>query len=100
MVGLTKSMADEFGADNIRVNVVCPGNIWTDISQEESKVWGRRLDTTPEGAVKWMSEMTPFNRYGKPEEIAEAIVFLASPAASFIQGVSLRVDGGVKGMLF
>ena len=47
MVGLTKSMADEYGPDNIRVNVVCPGNIWTDVSVPESEVLGKYLDMTP-----------------------------------------------------
>ena len=100
-IGLTKCMADEYGQYNILVNTVCPGNTWTDISQGEIEYQANTLGIveTPEDAKKWQEESSPLGRYGTAKELAEAMVFLASPAASFITGATLRVDGGVKGLL-
>ena len=67
--------------------------------QPMTKALVERYDLTPEEAVKWMEDMVPMGRYGRPEEIGEALVFLVTPAASFIQGATLRVDGGAKGVL-
>lgn len=104
MVGLTKSMADEYGPDNIRVNCVCPGNIWTDVSQPEAEILAGRDGFggggSPEDVIQAMKDMSPLGRYATPDEIGEALVFLATPSASFIHGATLRVDGGVKGALF
>jgi 3-oxoacyl-[acyl-carrier protein] reductase len=98
-VGLTKALADEFGPDNIRVNAVCPGNVWTDISQAEAEDLARRDGSSAAAKIKWMEEMSPFGRYGTAREIAEVMVFLCSPAASFMHGAIVRVDGGMKGLL-
>lgn len=104
MVGLTKSMADEYGPRNIRVNAVCPGNIWTDVSQAEAEILAGREGFggggSPDDVIQAMKDMSPLGRYATPDEIGEALVFLATPSASFIHGATLRVDGGVKGALF
>lgn len=100
-VGITKVMADEFGRYNIRVNAICPGNVWTDISQREAELlaeWG--TVEKPEDAVQMMKDMAVLgDRYVTPEDIGEAAAFLACPSSSFITGITLRVDGGLKGML-
>jgi Enoyl-(Acyl carrier protein) reductase len=79
-------LATEFGRDGIRVNAVAPGLIWSPGTDEriKSNAWWHRM----------MIEGCPLGRVGQPEEIGEACAFLASDAASFINGVVLPVDGG------
>ncbi|HEX7922465.1 MAG TPA: SDR family oxidoreductase [Bradyrhizobium sp.] len=86
VVGITRMLATEFGRDGIRVNAVAPGLIWSPGTDERirSNAWWHRM----------MIESCPLGRVGQPEEIGEACAFLASPAASFINGVVLPVDGG------
>jgi len=81
---LTKSMANELGAHEIRVNAVSPGLIWREGLDED---W-------PDGVSRYQ-KASPLNRLGQPEDIADACLFLASPAARWITGANLVVDGGV-----
>ena len=86
VIGLTKSAALEYAKEGIRVNAVCPGWISTPITD--------RTLNDPE--VKAMIiGMEPIGRMGKPEEVAEAVVWLCSDAASFVTGHSMVVDGGL-----
>ena len=82
---LTKALALELSPLGIRVNVIAPGNIRTPMNAA--------LRAVP-GYEERMGELTPAGRHGEPEEIAAAIVFVASDAASFVHGASWLVDGG------
>jgi NAD(P)-dependent dehydrogenase (short-subunit alcohol dehydrogenase family) len=87
VVGLTKSVALEYARRHIRVNAVCPGNVHTPMLEG---FVGGDLE-----ALSGMGKMTPIGRLAAPDEIAEAIVWLCSDAASFVTGHALAVDGGV-----
>ncbi len=84
VIGMTRVWARELGRYGIRVNAVAPGLVETDI-----------LKNMPEKVLEEMRRKTPLGRLGKPEEIAEAYVWLASDAASFITGAVLSADGGI-----
>jgi NAD(P)-dependent dehydrogenase (short-subunit alcohol dehydrogenase family) len=85
VVQLTKSLAQAYASEKVRVNAVAPGWIATPLSE------GLRRD---EAASRRIMERTPLGHWGEPLDVAEAIVFLASPAARYITGVTLPVDGG------
>ena len=83
VVGLTKTAAADHAEDNIRVNAVCPGYIETPMTEETMRRRGERI-----------LARVPMARMGQANEIAEAVVWLCSPKASFVTGVSWAVDGG------
>ncbi len=83
-VSFSKSLAREVGARGITVNVVAPGFIDTDMTRELS---GDQRAT--------LTEQIPLSRLGDPGDIASAVVFLASPAADYITGETLHVNGGM-----
>jgi NAD(P)-dependent dehydrogenase (short-subunit alcohol dehydrogenase family) len=85
VVQLTKSLAAAWAKDGIRVNAVAPGWIRTELTQAV------RQDKQREAGIL---ARTPMGRWGEPEEVAEAVLFLCSPAARFITGALLPVDGG------
>lgn len=87
-LGMVRSLAAELGASNIRVNAIAPGWI-------ETPMLRQALDGDPERRQKIL-DRTPEQRFGSPEDIGWAAVFLCSPAASFINGVLLPVDGGAS----
>ncbi len=82
---LTKSLAIAYASDQIRVNAVAPGWIATPLTQA--------LQQDPERSAQILGR-TPLGRWGQPQDIADPVLFLASPAARFITGVVLPVDGG------
>ena len=86
VVGLTKTAALEYAQQGIRVNAVCPGIICTPMVE-------RLISAIPDGETR-IVEREPVGRLGTPEEIAEAVVWLCSAAASFITGHAMAVDGG------
>jgi NAD(P)-dependent dehydrogenase (short-subunit alcohol dehydrogenase family) len=94
LMGLTRGMALDFAADGVRVNAVCPGAIQTGMMEPFLKD-----KPDPEEAVKAIGRTIPLGRVGQPEDIAQAVYFLASPAASYITGTSLVVDGGLLSRL-
>ena len=87
VIGFTKSAALEYAARGIRINAVCPGLIWTPMADQ--MVAGGQGE-----ALKAMEKMIPMGRVGRPEEIAEAVLWLCSSAASYVTGQSISVDGG------
>jgi NAD(P)-dependent dehydrogenase (short-subunit alcohol dehydrogenase family) len=93
VVGMTKLAAAELAHFRIRVNAVCPAPTATEMmfAMERS-----RSPEDPEIVRRAMSKMIPLGRYGEPDEIAAAVCFLASDAASFISGAALPVDGALK----
>lgn len=89
VVLLTKAMALDHGAQNIRVNCICPGDTDTPMLRNEAQQLGK-----PKEQFLAESAQRPLQRVGSPEEIAQAALFLASDASSFITGIALVVDGG------
>jgi NAD(P)-dependent dehydrogenase (short-subunit alcohol dehydrogenase family) len=90
---MTKAMALDYARDNIRVNAVCPGDTFVERWVEKGYFDGSEA-VTPEQAMQESSAYLPMGRYGKPEEIASAVLFLASDDSSFVTGHLLLVDGG------
>lgn len=84
IISFTESLARELARKGITVNAVAPGFIETDM-----------VSGMPEAALNQVKAMTPMGRLGKPEEIADAVVFLASPRASYVTGQVLGVNGGM-----
>ena len=94
-VGLTKSLAMELGKENIRFNSIMPGWTQTERVQELMAFRAQNNKTTVEEEIAKQVAEIPLGRMGQPQEFANAAVFLVSPAASFIHGVTLAVDGGI-----
>ena len=84
LVGFTKSLAQEVGSRNITINCVAPGFVDTDMTK-----------ALPEAQRAALLERIPLGRLGSPEDIANAVLFLASPQASYITGATLHVNGGM-----
>lgn len=89
VVLLTKAMAIDHGPAGIRVNCVCPGDTDTQMLRDEARELGEPIDAFLAGSAD-----RPLRRIGRPEEIAQAVLYLASDAASFVTGTTLVVDGG------
>ena len=84
VAGMSRSLASELGSRNITVNCVAPGFIDTDMTRSLS-----------EEVTDSLLSRIPLSRFGQPEDIANAVVFLASPQASYITGTTLHVNGGM-----
>lgn len=89
LTGLTKEMGIDLAKHNIRVNGVAPGSVMF-----PGGSWDRRAKTRPEQIAHMLKHDLPFGRFGKPEEIAEVVAFVASSKASWMTGATVAVDGG------
>jgi NAD(P)-dependent dehydrogenase (short-subunit alcohol dehydrogenase family) len=91
LVNLTRAMAIDHGAQNIRVNCICPGDTDTQMLRNEARQLGEEEE-------RFLAEAAdrPLRRIAHPQEIARAVLFLASDAASFVTGAVLAVDGGAS----
>jgi len=89
VVNLTRAMALDHGGQKIRINCICPGDTDTPMLRDEARQLGE-----PAGRFLADAADRPLRRVGTPEEIAQAVLYLASDASSFVTGAALVVDGG------
>ncbi len=94
VIGLLKTLSNELGPQGIRVNAIAPGWTRTERVLEIMESRAKANGTTPAEELKKQAAAIPFGRLGEPDEFADALVWLASPRASYVHGVVLPVDGG------
>lgn len=96
LVAFTKAMADRGLSDGVRVNAIHPGAIATGRLTARIEALAQHEDLDPAAARARLAEQQGIARFGEPEEIGRVVAFLASPAAAYIQGAFLDVDGGAR----
>ena len=89
VIAFSKNLARKAAVDGIRVNCIAPGNIFF-----EGGSWDKKILEAPEQIKQLIDTTVPMQRFGQPEEIVDAVLFLCSERASFITGSVLKVDGG------
>jgi len=95
IIQLTRTAASELGEDGIRVNAICPGGIATPIFGRAAGLDGEQAQRTTEFMTAALADLAPIRRAGQPSDIAEAALWLASDASSYVNGQAIAVDGGV-----
>jgi 3-oxoacyl-[acyl-carrier protein] reductase len=99
IIALAKAFSEQGIKDSIQVNSVVPGPVMTGRRQSFMEKWAPAHSMTVEEAIKKFPEEAGISRYGKPEEIADLMAFLVSPAAKWLTGTSVGMDGGeIKGL--
>lgn len=94
VIGLTKTLSQELGVYGIRVNSILPGWTATDRTIYLLNNRAEKLNSTYEVCEKEVVKNIPLKRMGTPQEFANVVVFLVSPAASYVSGLMMQVDGG------
>ena len=94
VIGLAKSVSLEYAEKNIRVNNVCPGSTLTDRITSLAKTRAEKSGRSQEEILAEDAAAIPMGRLGTPQEFANVVVFMASPAAAYVTGTTLQVDGG------
>ena len=95
VIGLTKVLAAEFGGDNIRVNAVCPGLVWTDMGRQEVEFLRQPGQSFDDAKIAAANDVPLEQRWADPREIGNAVVYLGSELASYVSGVALPVAGAL-----
>lgn len=95
VIGWSKTLATEVAGQGITVNVVLPGRIHTERVNQLDDAAAARDGGTREAAAKASAALIPVGRYGRPEEFADVVTFLASERASYVTGSKIRIDGGL-----
>lgn len=95
IVGLSKSLSQELGRDNILINTIGPGKIATDRVGQLDAIRGEKLNISGADVRKRTEQNIPIGRYGEPEEFAKVAVFLGSGANTYVTGQTLVIDGGL-----
>lgn len=98
VISLTRTLALELAAYGVRVNTVCPGPVYTEFNRFNMVQRSRTLGLTEEQMIERIRSAIPLGRWGEPEDIANGVAFLCSPAAGWITGEVLRVSGGMEGV--
>ena len=95
VIGLVKTLALEVASDQILVNAVCPGIIETKMKQTEREVGGKLRNMTAQEILQEDISQVPLGRTGSPQDVANVVLFLASPLASYMTGQAINVTGGM-----
>lgn len=98
IISLTRTLALELAACGVRVNALCPGPVYTEFNRRNMAQRCKSLDITEAEMVERIRGAIPLGRWGEPLDIAQGVVFLCSPAASWITGEVLTVSGGMAGV--
>lgn len=94
VIGLTRSLAVDYGPKGVRVNTLCPGWVLTPMSEAEMVHYAKESNMTTTEAIEHATRYLPLKRMAEPEEIARCVRFLASDESSFITGTTVVADGG------
>ena len=94
LLGLNRSVTLEYGPEGIRSNVICPALVPTEMTERTMAMIGEPRGLSGQELMDRIAQIYPLRRYGKPEDIAAGIAFLASDDAAFISGTTLTADGG------
>ncbi len=98
VISLTRTLALELAAYGVRVNAVCPGPVYTAFNRSNMAQRSKTLGLSEEEMIERVRSAIPLGRWGEPEDIANGVAFLCSPAAAWITGEVLRVSGGMEGV--
>ena len=97
LIGLVRSLARDYGKQGVRVNAVCPGWVRTEMADEQMQMLAEKYSLADKAAAyDLVTRDVPIGRAANPEDVANAVLFLASPQAAMVTGSSLMVDGGAS----